>query len=220
MILNVKDLKKLEPFGAGNESPLFAIENASIENIIPLSKGIHTKLTLNCGGVKLDVLIFRASPQELNVSKGDICNFIVSFDVNYYNNTESISAIVKDYRRIDIHNKSERIFNALNAFESFRRDEELPVNYYKSMLPLRDEVKEIYLKINKSGVSIDSIFSLLSNTNINYCKLLVSIDALAELKLIYADYACSKAVKLDVKGKVNLDSAPVLISLNKKVNIN
>ncbi|MBO5383214.1 MAG: single-stranded-DNA-specific exonuclease RecJ [Ruminococcus sp.] len=217
---NVKDLKKLEPFGAGNESPLFAIENASIENIIPLSKGIHTKLTLNCVGVKLDVLIFRASPQELSVSKGDICNFIVSFDVNYYNNTESISAIVKDYRRIDIHNKSERIFNALNAFESFRRDEELPVNYYKSMLPLRDEVKEIYLKINKSGVSIDSIFSLLSNTNINYCKLLVSIDALAELKLIYADYACSKAVKLDVKGKVNLDSAPVLISLNKKVNIN
>lgn len=88
------------------------------------------------------------------------------------------------------------------------------------MLPVRDEVKEIYLKINKNGISFDSIFSSLSNGNINYCKLLVAIQALAELKLIQADYACSKAVRLNVTEKVNLDNAPVLISLKEKQTIN
>ncbi len=217
---NIKDLKKLEPFGAGNESPLFAVNNAVVDNIVALSKGVHTKLVLNFGGVKLDVLIFRTSPQELTINKGDICNFIVSFDINCYNNTESISAIVKDYRKSDIHSKEERIFNAVNAYESFCRNEALPEKYYNIMLPVRDEVKEIYLKINKNGISFDSIFSSLSNGNINYCKLLVAIQALAELNLIQADYACSKAVRLNVTEKVNLDNAPVLISLKEKQTIN
>lgn len=217
---NIKDLKKLEPFGAGNESPLFAVNNAVVDNIVALSKGVHTKLVLNFGGVKLDVLIFRTSPQELTINKGDICNFIVSFDINCYNNTESISAIVKDYRKSDIHSKEERIFNAVNAYESFCRNEALPEKYYNIMLPVRDEVKEIYLKINKNGISFDSIFSSLSNGNINYCKLLVAIQALAELKLIQADYACSKTVRLNVTEKVNLDNAPVLISLKEKQTIN
>ena len=64
-IENIKGLKLLEPFGAGNEAPLFYIHEAVIKKIVPLSKGVHTKLNLDFKGNNIDVLIFRTSPQEL-----------------------------------------------------------------------------------------------------------------------------------------------------------
>lgn len=212
---NIKDLKKLEPFGEGNQNPLFLMKNAVVEEIIPLSKGVHTKIKVRFDGKFFDLLIFRTSPQEITVTKGNMCDFIVSLDISSFRNNESVSIIVRDYRLSCV--EEDRIFNSINAFESFRRGEKLPINYYKGMYPKRDDVKEIYLKISENGTSFDSIYFSIDNKKINYCRLLTALDALSELNLISVDYTSSKAVKIRGAKKVNLEDAPVLVSLRDRI---
>ena len=213
-IENIKGLKLLEPFGAGNEAPLFYIHEAVIKKIIPLSKGVHTKLNLDFKGNNIDVLIFRTSPQELKANINDICDFIVSLDINVFNGRESASIIVRDYRPSNI--EQSKAIAAFNAFESFCRNEELPPNYYVRMMPKYDEVKEIYLRIKECGTSVDSIYFSMKPKGLNYCRLLSAIEALAQLKLISVDYSCGKAVRLKVTHKTSLDKAPILIALKDK----
>lgn len=213
-IQNIKSLKLLEPFGADNEKPLFYIENAIVTDIFPLSGGIHCKLRLKFGFTQLDALMFRTAPDELCVSKGDTCCLIASLDVNSFKGKESVSVIVKDCRSASV--QQSKIFAALSAFESFLRCEELPKNYYNSMLPSRDEAVQIYMGIPAEGIGFDTLFSKLKNPQINYCKFCIATEALRQLKLISVSSCDNKIRKLKAEKKVDLLSAPVLVKLREK----
>lgn len=214
-VQNVKSLSLLEPFGTNNEKPLFFIENAIVNDIIPLSGGTHVKLRLKFGFTNLDALIFRTSPSELCISKGESCNLIVSLDINSYNGKESVSVIVKDYRSSIV--EQSKYFAALNAFEAFIRSEALPVNYYRSMCPVREEVVEIYLKIPYDGINSDTLYFGLKNPKINYCKFSAAVEALIQLNLISYTSADNKLYRIKAEKKVNLQSAPVLKELAEKL---
>lgn len=209
---NVRGLKVLEPFGAGNQSPLFLIQEAQVIEIIPLSDGVHSKLKIKIGTAFFFALIFRMSPDELSVHKDDFADFIVSLDINTFKNMESVSLIVKDYRLHGI--KQSSVFAASAAFEAFCRNEKLPDAYYKSMLPSYDELKIIYLSIPKQGISFDSLFNSVYSKGVNYCKMLAAIDAFTELKLISADYASEKLQKLSVTKKTDMNCASIIQKLH------
>lgn len=219
--LNVKTVKGIDvlaPFGCGNEKPLFYISNATILDIAPLSGGVHTRLKLKFGFVDVNALIFRCSPTDLTVSKGDQCDFIVSLDINLYNGKESVSVIVKDYKCCNI--EQNKLIAANYAFEAFMRNEKLPPKYYASMLPIRDEVAAIYLKIPENGINCDTLFSSMRIPGLNYCKFLVAIEALCQLKLISHKFPGNRLFRNKAEKRVNLQSAPVLVELNSKINRN
>jgi len=216
--LNVKDvesLRQLEPFGCGNEKPLFYIENARVLDIIPLSNGAHSKVKLKFGYIDIQVLIFRTPPNELKMAVDDVCDFIVTLDINTFKGNKSVSIVVKDYRnRLTEHSK---IIAANSAFEAFMNCEELPSNYYKSMYPTRDEVAVIYVKIPSEGINTDVLFYALKSPQINYCKFLISIEALRQLGLISFKASDNSVCRVKVDKKVDLQSAPVLTRLKEKI---
>lgn len=214
-IPNIKSIKLLEPFGADNEKPLFFIENASVLEIIPLSNGAHTKLKLKFGFTEIETLIFRTSPAELSIAKGDVCDMIVSLDINVFRGNESVSIIVSDYRSHST--EQSKIFAAHSAYESFMRHEELPANYYRSMYPIRDEAVAIYIKIPAEGINLDTLFCQLNQPQINFCKFCVTVEALLQLKLISYNSSTNKIFRLKAEKKVDLMSAPVLVELNNKI---
>ena len=210
---NVEGLNVLEPFGTDNEKPLFFIENAQITDMIPLSDGAHTKLRIKLGYTHAEALVFRTAPHELNVSKGDICDMIVSLGINDYRGSRTVSMIVSDIRP-HIFEQS-RYFAALSSFEAFLRGEELPANYYPSMTPSRDDAVKIYKAIPEGGICSDSLYLKLNDRNINYCKFCVSVEALRQLGLITVSCSDSRIARAKVTQKADLSSAPVLVSLRK-----
>ena len=214
-VQNVQGLDVLEPFGTDNEKPLFYIENAQILDIIPLSEGAHTKLHIKLGFTQADALIFRVSPSELNVAKGDICDMIVNLGINDFRGKTSVSIIVNDIRPHMF--EQSRYFAALSAFEAFMRCEELPKNYYPSMNPSRDDVVKIYKAIPDSGICSDTLYIKLSDRNINYCKFCVSIEALRQLGLITVSCSDKKIKRVRVTQKADLDSADVLVLLRDRL---
>lgn len=216
--LNVNDiesLSQLEPFGCGNEKPLFFIDNARVLEIIPLSNGVHSKVRLKFGYTEIQALIFRTAPHELKMAVGDECDFIVTLDINTFRGNKSVSIIVKDYRNRIISYSKMLAANA--AYESFMNNEQLPANYYKSMYPVRDEVAAIYLKIPAEGINCDLLFFKMKNTLMNYCKFSIALEALRELGLIAYKASDDSVSRLKAEKKVDLQTAPVLIRLKEKL---
>ena len=214
-IENAKNLSLLEPFGAENEKPLFFIGNAQIVDIFPLSEGVHSKLRIKYGSLIADALVFRTPPESLTVKKGDMCDLIVSIGVNEFNGRTSVSIVVSDYR---LHGFAQsRFFSGLSTFETFMRGEELPQNYYESMLPTHDDTAKLYKCIPDGGVSIERLCIMLSHAGINYAKSRIATEALRQLGLveISSKNLCVKRVKPN--GKTELASAPVLIKLAEKI---
>ncbi|MBO4493562.1 MAG: single-stranded-DNA-specific exonuclease RecJ [Ruminococcus sp.] len=214
-IENIKGLDVLEPFGTDNEKPLFYIENAQILDIVPLSDGAHTKLRVKTGYTQTDALMFRKSPTELPLSKGDVCSMIVSLGVNEFRGTVSPNIIISDIRPQPFDQS--KYFAAMNAFEAFMRGEELPQNYYPSMEPSRDDVVKIYKSIPDRGINTDTLYIRISDKNINYCKFCISVEALRQLGLVSVSCAGSMIKRISVTQKADLDSAPVLVSLRSRL---
>lgn len=213
-VQNIEGLSVLEPFGMNNEKPLFYIENAEILDIIALSGGLHSKLRFRLGYSQHEALVFRTPPSSLIVNKGDICDMIVTLGINEFKGNVSISVIVSDLRPHTF--EQSRYFAALNAFESFLRNEELPKNYYPSMYPSRDETIKIYTRIPENGISSDTLYIMLNEPKINYCKFCVAVEALRQLGLVTVSSADSTIRKVRVTQKAVLESAPILLTLRNK----
>lgn len=208
---NIEGLNVLEPFGAGNEAPVFFMENVLITGVQPLSAGVHTKLKIKLGYTQLEALVFRTSPHELPVKTGDISDMMVTLGTDEFRGNVSVNIIVKDLRP-HLFEQS-KYFAARSAFEAFLRSEELPKNYYPSMYPRREDVIKIYKAIPDEGVCSDNLYISLNDKNINYCKFCVSIEALRQLGLVSVSFSDSRITRVKVTQKAELDSAPVLTKL-------
>lgn len=212
---NVQGLSVLEPFGTDNEKPLFYIEKAEITDITPLSDGAHTKLHIKLGFTQADALIFRKSPSETGLAKGDICDMIVNLGINEFRGKTSVSIVVCDIRPHMF--EQNKYFAANSAFEAFLRGEELPQNYYPSMYPSRDDVVKIYKAIPNEGICSDTLYIRLNDRNINYCKFCIAAEALRQLGLVTVSCSDTKIKRVKVSQKADLDSAAVLVSLRSKL---
>ncbi|MBQ8959828.1 MAG: single-stranded-DNA-specific exonuclease RecJ [Ruminococcus sp.] len=211
---NIRGLSALEPFGMGNEKPLFYIENASVIGVAGLSGDAHTKLRIKVGFAQADALIFRRSPQELGFKTGDVCAMIVSPEVNEFRGNTSVSLIVSDIRPQGL--EQSKFFAGETAFEKFLRDEELPKNYYPNMLPIRNDAALVYKSIPETGITLDALYIKLA-ARLNYCKIAVSAEALRELGLIRWSPADGRFFRLKVSHKADLDKAPVLLKLKEVI---
>jgi len=210
----IKGLEFIEPCGQGNEKPVFLISGAVVEELSPMGAGKHTNIRINYGGKRLYAKLFRKTPEHSGIIVGQAYNFAVNLEINHFRNKDNASIIVIDYRRQGINQN--KIIGAVQTFESFIRNEELPEEYYSSMYPDRRETGIIYRNITESGIDIDTLYAKIFSEKINYCKFLIAIEALAELKLINYNYSEKKVKRLKVNGKVDLYTAPTLLKLKEK----
>jgi single-stranded-DNA-specific exonuclease len=93
----------------------------------------------------------------------------------------------------------------------------MPVNYYRQMLPVRDDVVKIYLGIPENGININKLFLLVHSRKMNYCKFLVAVEALRQLGLISYTSESNSISRIRTTGKADLQSAPILMEINAKM---
>lgn len=97
----VDELKGLEPFGQGNEKPLFAQKSLTIRNVRVLGKNrnvVKMNLVTNTGH-PFDGLLFADGDRFLEEQTGqNTIDMIYYPDVNEYNGTRILQAIIKNYK--------------------------------------------------------------------------------------------------------------------------
>ncbi|MBR1592938.1 MAG: single-stranded-DNA-specific exonuclease RecJ [Ruminococcus sp.] len=217
-VKNIQGLDALEPFGCENEEPSFAIQNAEVLGIVPLSGGVHSKLRIKFGNNTADALMFRTPPERIPVKTGEKCSMIVTLGINEYKGSVTPSVYISDIRPADFDQN--KYFSAVSAFEAFMRNEPLPKNYYPAMLPSREETVRIYRTIPEEGINSDILYMMLMNKQLNYCKFCVAAEALRQLGIISLSCSDSVIKRLPVKNKADLGSAPILVRLRECISSN
>lgn len=213
-----KSLSYLQPYGAGNPTPVFALCNLRIKNVTPLSNNKHIKITFTNGNTHIQALKFFCSTSDFLYKIGDVVDIAVNLDVNVYKNNESLSVIIKDIKYTDVDYKD--YIDSLRIFESFCCGEQVDLNKLKTIIPDRNDFAVVYryLKQEKDllNISLDIIVHKLSNL-INYGKLKVILEAMNELSLIafYEDMYKTQVKLLKVNSKVNLEDASIIKALKE-----
>lgn len=211
----VSDMSYLQPFGAGNPTPLIGLYNMTLKNIILLSNNKHLKLVFTRNGTVINAMKFSTSFEEFPYTVGDMLDLAVTLSINEYNGNQSVSVIIKDIKASDDDNM--RQIESLRLYEDFCLGNSLSREQAISILPTRDDFAILYRFLRQNGgynFPIETLMHRLSN-KLNYGKIKVIIEAMNELHLIEIIEGMNscKINLLNVKNKVDIGSARIIKAL-------
>ena len=95
-IENIESMAILEPFGMGNEEPLFCLKNIKILNIQLLSQGKHLKLEFVGQHGKISALYFQKGSLYEHIKHLQKISLIGTLSINEFRQQKTMNFIVKD----------------------------------------------------------------------------------------------------------------------------
>ncbi len=210
---SVKSLDILEPFGEANKKPVFVLSGAVIEDVIPLSSGIHTKLKLRYGNISIFALMFGTKTEDFCLFRNDKADILAYPEISSYMNKSSVILRVCDIRKSGI--QQTKYFSANEAYEKYMRGEGADPKLAARIVPTRDDLAVVYRSMKKDFVSEDYIYSDIQNESMNYCKFRLCLEIFRELGLVEINYINSNVRAVTAEKKVSLDSSVLLQELCK-----
>lgn len=97
----LEEIEKMEPFGMGNEQPVFLSEGLGIVSCDVIGKdGSHLKLKLYDGEKYQKAVFFGGSRFEKDFEIGGKVDLVYSLSKNEYNGKTYVDMVVKDYRKV------------------------------------------------------------------------------------------------------------------------
>lgn len=96
---NAKRLTALEPFGMGNEKPIFAVADVQIVNCAPVGADKkHLRLRVAKNNQLINCIGFGMGEYADMITRGNILNLAFQMDINNYQGTENVQLIIKDLK--------------------------------------------------------------------------------------------------------------------------
>ncbi len=213
-----KQLRMLQPFGAGNPTPVFQLCNMKITNVVSLSNDKHLKIHFTNRNAHITGMYFFCSSNDFPYSIGDVVDLAVTLDVNEYKNTESLSVVIKDIKFAQVDNTI--YLDSLRIYERFCRGEKLTKDEVLSIFPSRDDFAIVYRCLKQyeylSNLKIE-VLAYRFNNQLSYGKIKVILEAMNEQGLIaiYEDMNKLSVKILPVSSKVNLQDSTIIKNLKE-----
>lgn len=205
---DVQSLDLLAPFGAGNPSPLFLLQNVMVDGVYPMSDGKHSRLRLRQGNAGIYAAWFGYSPEKVPYQAGSVVDVALALSVYEGKNGAQLSGRIKEIRPANL---SEEHTEQSALFDSFCSGKVLTPQEKELLCPAREDTVNVYQQIRSGGVSsLDQrpLFARLGQ--IHAGKILTSLAALEQLKLIDPDLENGWYKLVPSKEKKDLQSAKIL----------
>jgi len=207
------ELEQLEPFGASNPTPVFAVLNLKLEEIHPVGGGKHLRLLLSRDGASFSAMLFRTAPQDFPFVPGDLLDLAVTLERSEYRGEEQLSVFVRDYRPAG--QDAAELFAQKQHYETFARGEAADT---ASLLPDRAQLASVYRLLQKEENkprTMEYLCSRLQDEKIGYDKLTIALIAMKQAGLLQMKREADTltAVLCRTNGKVPLEQAPILKKL-------
>lgn len=212
-----KSLSLLEPFGAGNPTPLFGLYDMTIRDIVEIGGGKHLRLQVARGNTVLEVLKFSTPRAGFPYEIGDTVDLAVTLEAGWFQGREKLSVYVRDIRFSDTDDES--IFSTKELFEKLCRGDDLTPAEARAITPTREEFAVVYRYLRAcSGYRypLDILLHRL-DSDISYGKLRVILECMNELSLIqiYEGMYDCKIRLCEVAGKADLGASVIIKKLRE-----
>ena len=204
----VESLKQLEPYGAGNRTPIFGIFGVTLVRITPIGSGKHLRLLFTKGNNSFQCLLFGVTPDAFCFKESDILDLAVTVEENTYKGNTSLTVMVKALRISGVDD--ERLFSEIEAFDDYFAGLDTD---FDIITPTREEVGRVYKFICEAQVLRDRVVYLFLN-ELGYGKTNVAIETLIELGLVVSDKGLLRAVK--TTERTNLMNSPIYQRLTER----
>ncbi len=217
-----QELLLMEPYGNGNPTPMFYLDDVKITKSYAIGTGKHLKLMLEKDGVTVGAVMFNASYEAFNFTIGESVDLLFQLDINEYNHVKSLQLLVREMRRAqtvedEIAYMKTR-YEEIKAGGGWKREEDF--------LPMRDNFARLYMVLRnlegtgRSVVSEKQLYHMVSVTkDINYVKYLLMLDILQEMKLCDIRRLSDELLEFQLchaTGKVDLEASSILAALREK----
>ncbi len=171
-------IKCLEPFGAGNPTPVFGLFDVTLQKISPMGNGKHLRLLFSKNGTAFQALLFGVTPEQFCFEMGDMLDLAVNLEPNLFRDEYTLSVMIKAIRLSGVD--EDVLFSQIENYDNLMSSRQgNPV----SALPSREEVGVLYKNILNNPVKFERIKHINLNT-LGYAKTMVAIKTLLELGLI------------------------------------
>jgi single-stranded-DNA-specific exonuclease len=186
----VDALRLLEPFGAGNPQPVFALRGMFLLGAAPVSQGKHMRLHIQKAEVKLTAMCFGCTPQDFIFLPGDEIDLAVVPEENNYMGKRDVSLYVQNMKFSALPN--EVILQAGRRVAQVLRRDALPPHEKRLLCPTRDDAASMYRILRQNAgkqLVPERFFLLLGNAFLQtadiyaYAKIWLALHVLCEARL-------------------------------------
>ena len=92
------ELSRLEPYGAGNPRPVFALLGATVDAVQPVGQGRHLKLRLSKGACRFDAIFFSTTEAECGIPAGGRVDAAFYLQANTFRGATTLQLQLVDLR--------------------------------------------------------------------------------------------------------------------------
>lgn len=207
---NLRFLEQMEPFGAGNEEPVFALLACRVEGAYSMGEGKHLRLRLSRDGASFYAVWFGMPAQNFLYSPGDIVDLAVSCGVSLWQGEERVTIRIKDLRPSGLD--QEALIDGWRDYDRYRRGEGLSS---AASAPNRDKIAHVYRGLRGMSAPFGDyiqLFGRIQCAGVNYCAVRLAVEVLSERGLIRLGktQAGLAARLVPSSGKVDLEASPVM----------
>jgi single-stranded-DNA-specific exonuclease len=143
----VEDLDMLEPFGAGNPRPVFALLGATVDAVQSVGQGRHLKLRLSKGACRFDAIFFSVSAEDAGVTAGDRVDAAFYFQANTFRGVTSLQLQLVDLRPSEVPSRHEA--EALALCRRCRAGEPLTAQERSRLRTSREQFGAFWLALQR-----------------------------------------------------------------------
>lgn len=193
----------LEPFGVSNPTPTFIVKGLTLNKIISMGAGKHSKLLLSHGDNSFQAVYFGMSATEIQYYPGEQVDLLCQININEFRGVSTVQLIVQDIRLSETleceYESQESRYREILDGAFFASDEDI--------LPTRADIADIYKFFRRENISGHTYFTYrmlrsqiyeYSKKNINYAKLRFAISILGDIKVCGIEEETGEAVSVEV----------------------
>jgi single-stranded-DNA-specific exonuclease len=220
------ELHRLEPYGVSNPAPTFVLRDVTVQKIIPIASGKHTKLIVSKDGYSFYAMYFGMQPAKFGFYEGDRVDLLFSLDINEYRNVRSLQLVVQDMKSSEQCAaewlRAKERYEEIRGGATFRQEEEI--------LPSREDFALVYTVLRREfrqghdTMSIRALMQLLRSEGVPdggfyYVKLKFILRILQELQVCGVEEPRDGYYTFNIyfnASKTNLEKSSILKKLRSQ----
>ncbi|MBE6835922.1 MAG: single-stranded-DNA-specific exonuclease RecJ [Ruminococcaceae bacterium] len=211
------NLSAMEPFGNGNEQPLFGLYGMTVTSVRPIGDGKHLRMTLSKGDSSVSVVKFGTPVEEFPYTAGDRVDVAVKIERNEYRGEIRTSVQLRGIRFSGVD--EEKRIASIRLYENYYQGTALEKDLLLSLKPDREFLGNVFSFIkNNSSVPLESeTLAVRMGVGMgSFAKLLIALDVLTELKTISKTEEGNYVIPEKIE-KTDLSNSAILNELERRL---